>query len=236
MLVFSVSFQKTLTETRQSKKETTKIQRCSEPRVQQMSTVDQTATIPRTRESSLDPGVQHTATRKTCALVKKLTPTCYVRCTQARHEKQRSTKTKEKHGQREILESRHIRQVPTKRRVEVQSQDRDLLIRDVCTCLAHWEVRAAQNKAIEAQFQMGQAMEKIDLENSWKRTWSQPVNEDRSEETFAGRRGAEACSCRLARRYPPATSPCSGGSCGISRKPTSLPTDPPCSQVPCCYG
>ena len=42
----------------------------------------------------------------------------------------------EKHGQREILESRDIRQVPNKRRVEVQSQNRDLLIRDVCTCLA----------------------------------------------------------------------------------------------------
>ena len=41
-----------------------------------------------------------------------------------------------KHGQREILESRDIRQVPTKRRVEVQSQNRDSLIRDVCTCLA----------------------------------------------------------------------------------------------------
>ena len=43
-----------------------------------------------------------------------------------------------KHGQREILESRDIRQVPTKRRVEVQSQNRDLLTRDVCTCLARW--------------------------------------------------------------------------------------------------
>ena len=42
----------------------------------------------------------------------------------------------------------------------------------------------------------------------------------------------EARSCRLARRYTPATSPCSGGNCGISGKPTSLPTDPPCSQVP----
>ena len=41
-----------------------------------------------------------------------------------------------KYGQREILESRDIRQVPTKRRVEVQSRNRDLLIRDVCTCLA----------------------------------------------------------------------------------------------------
>ena len=98
--------------------------------------VDQIATIPRTRESSWDPGEQHTVTRKTCVLVKKLPPTCNVRCTQARHEKQRSTKTKEKHAQRGILESRDIRQVPTKKRVEVQSQNRDLLIRDVCTCLA----------------------------------------------------------------------------------------------------
>ena len=37
-----------------------------------------------------------------------------------------------KHGQREKLESRDIRQIPTKRRVEVQSQNRDLLIRDLC--------------------------------------------------------------------------------------------------------
>ena len=36
-----------------------------------------------------------------------------------------------KHGQREILERRDIRQVLNKRRVEVQSQNRDLLIRDV---------------------------------------------------------------------------------------------------------
>ena len=44
----------------------------------------------------------------------------------------------EKHSQRKILESRDIRQVTNKRRVEVQSQNRDLLIRDVCTCLARW--------------------------------------------------------------------------------------------------
>ena len=87
---------KTLTETRQSKKETTKIQRCSEPRVQLMPTaVDQTATIPRTRECSWDPGEQHTVTRKNVCSRQKLSTTCNVRCTQARHEKQRSTKTKE---------------------------------------------------------------------------------------------------------------------------------------------
>ena len=34
-----------------------------------------------------------------------------------------------KHGQSEILESRDILQVPTKRRVEVQSRNRELLIR-----------------------------------------------------------------------------------------------------------
>ena len=58
---------------------------------------------------------------------------------------QRSTKTEKKHGQREILESRDNRQVRNKRRVEVQSQNRDLLITDVCTCLAHgchWRVGA----------------------------------------------------------------------------------------------
>ena len=48
----------------------------------------------------------------------------------------RTACNKEKHGQHEILESRDIRQVPNKRRVEVQSQNRDMLIRDVCTCLA----------------------------------------------------------------------------------------------------
>ena len=42
----------------------------------------------------------------------------------------------EKHGQREMLQSGDIRQVPDKRRVEVQSQNRDSLMRDVCTCLA----------------------------------------------------------------------------------------------------
>ena len=43
----------------------------------------------------------------------------------------------EKHGQREILECRDIRQVPNKRRVEVQSRNRDLLIRDVCVHVLH---------------------------------------------------------------------------------------------------
>ena len=42
-------------------------------------------------------------------------------------------KDREKHRQREILESRDIRQVPNKRRVEVQCQNRDSLIRDGCT-------------------------------------------------------------------------------------------------------
>ena len=86
---------KTLTETRQSKKETTKIQRCSEPRVQQMSTaVGQTATIPRTRESSQ--GSRRTTYRdqKNGCSRQQLPTTCNVRCTKARHEKQRSSKTK----------------------------------------------------------------------------------------------------------------------------------------------
>ena len=52
---------------------------------------------------------------------------------------------------------------------------------------AHLEVQAVQNKAIEAAFQVGQAMEKCPRSrNCWRRTWSQPVNEDRSEDTFVG--------------------------------------------------
>ena len=127
---------KTLTETKQSKKET-KIQRCSEPRVQQISTaVDQTATIPRTREFPRDPGEQHTVTRKNVYSRQN----CQPRVTfDALIPDARTTFNKdgEKHDQREILDSRDIRQVLNKRRVEVQSHHRDLLIRDVCTCLAH---------------------------------------------------------------------------------------------------
>ena len=41
-------------------------------------------------------------------------------------------KDEEKHGQREILESRDIHQVPDKRRIEVQSQNRKRRV----TCLA----------------------------------------------------------------------------------------------------
>ena len=127
----------TLTETRQSKKETTKIQRCSEPRVQQMSTaVDQTVTIPRTRESSRDPGEQHTVTRKNVCSRQKLPTTCNVRCTQARHEKQRSTKTKKNTVNVKYSRVATFVRFQTKDVVEVQRQNRDLLIRDVCTCLA----------------------------------------------------------------------------------------------------
>ena len=101
-----------------------------------MSTaVDQTATIQRTRESSRDPGEQHTVTRKTCVFVIN----CHPRVTFDAPSQTRETafnKDEGKHGQREILERRDIRQVPNKRYVEVQSQNRDLLIRDVCTCLA----------------------------------------------------------------------------------------------------
>ena len=98
--------------------------------------VDQTATIPRTRESSWDPEEQHTVTRKTCVLVKNRHPR--VTFDAPKPDTRNSVQQRRrKHGQREILESRDIRQVPTKRRTEVQSQNRDLLIRDVCTCLAH---------------------------------------------------------------------------------------------------
>ena len=74
--------------------------------------------------------------QKNVCLVKN----CHPRVTlmlQARYEKQRSTKTKENTVNVKILERRNTRLVPNKRRVEVQSQNRELLIRDVCTCLAH---------------------------------------------------------------------------------------------------
>ena len=97
--------------------------------------VDQTAAIPRTREFPRDPGEKHTVTRKKVCSRQN----CQPRVTFDAPKPDTRTafnKDGEKHGQREILESRDIRQVPNKRRVEVQSQNRDLLIRDVCTCLA----------------------------------------------------------------------------------------------------
>ena len=131
-----------LTETRQSKKETTNIQRCSEPRVQPMSTaVDRTATIPRTRESSRDPEEQKTVTTKNVCSRQRLMLPSETRETAF-------NKDEGKHGQREILERRNIRQVPNKRRVEIQSENRDLLIRDVCTCLAFRGIAHATNVSI----------------------------------------------------------------------------------------
>ena len=112
-----------------------------------MSTaVNQTATTPRTRESSRDPGEQHTVTRKTCVLVKN----CHPRVTfdapkpDTRNSvQQRRRKTT---VNREMLERRNIRQVPNKRRDEVQSKNRDLLVRDVvymsCTTGREARVRA----------------------------------------------------------------------------------------------
>ena len=60
-------------------------------------------------------------------------------------------KDEEKHGQREMLESRDIRQVPNKRRVEVQSQNRDFLIRDVCTRLARGAPGREEGRRREAE-------------------------------------------------------------------------------------
>ena len=72
-----------------------------------------------------------------------------------------------KHGQLEILESRDIRQVPNKRRVEVQSQNRDLLIRDVCTCLARRGEEFASEKQIAGRWHiitLQEASEYVDHE------------------------------------------------------------------------
>ena len=98
--------------------------------------VDQTATIPRAREFPWDPGEQHTVTRKNMCSRQNCQTTCVTFDAPKPDARITFNKDGEKHGQREILKSRDIRQVPNKRRVGVQSQNRDLLIRDVCTCLA----------------------------------------------------------------------------------------------------
>ena len=66
----------------------------------------------------------------------KLPTTWNVRRTQTRSENEVPTKNGEKQDQREILQSRDIRQVHNKRRVEVDCQNRDSLEEDVCSCLA----------------------------------------------------------------------------------------------------
>ena len=82
---------------------------------------------------------------------------------------------RKKHDQREILESRDIRQVPTKRRVEVQSQNRDLLIRDVCTCLAHWRTPPGQGgREILARGEWTSLRSCSSCSNSPSRTCSSP--------------------------------------------------------------
>ena len=82
-------------------------------------------------------GVQKNTFRDQEQLVfsSKLPTTCNVRYTHTRRENNVQQRRR-KHGQREILESRDIRQVPNKRRIEVQSQNRVSLIRDVFTYLA----------------------------------------------------------------------------------------------------
>ena len=90
-----------------------------------------------TKDTSVSAGSRrkHTVTRKNVCSRQN----CQPRVTFDRPKPDARTtfnKDGEKHDQREILESRDIRQMPNKRRVEVQSQNRDSLIRDVCTCLA----------------------------------------------------------------------------------------------------
>ena len=126
---------KTLTETKQSKKET-KIQRCSEPRVQQMvhcCRPDSNDTKD-TRDSA-GSRRKHTVTRKNVCSRQHCQPLLTFD-TPKPDARTAFNKDGEKHGQREPLESRDIRQVPNKRRVDVQGQNRDSLIRDVSTCLA----------------------------------------------------------------------------------------------------
>ena len=95
-----------------------------------------TAEIPKTREFPQDPGVQIPCNEKLVFSSKTANHVVTFIAPRPDARTKFRPKNREKHGQREILESRDIRQVPDKRRVEVQSQNRDLLIRDVCTCRA----------------------------------------------------------------------------------------------------
>ena len=127
---------KTLTETRQSKK--------GDNKDTEMLRATCSADVHRCRPDSNNTkgtrvfaGSRRTTYRdqKNVCSRQKLPPMCNVRHPSQTRETA-FNRDEGKHGQREILESRDIRQVPNKRRVEVQSQNRDLLIRDVCTCLA----------------------------------------------------------------------------------------------------
>ena len=127
---------KTLTETRQS---------TEKKRQQIYSRATCSADVHRcrpdsnnTKDTRVFAGSRRTTYRdqkKTCVLVKN----CHPRVTFDAPKPDAGNSVQQrlrKHGQREILERRNIRQVPNKRRVEVQSQNRDLLICDVCTFLA----------------------------------------------------------------------------------------------------
>ena len=107
----------------------TKIQRCSEPRVRPDSND--------TKDTRVSAGSRrkHTVTRKNVCSRQNCQPRVTFD-TPKQDARTTFNKDGEKHGQREVLENRDIRQVPNNRRVEVQSQNRDSLIRDVCTCLA----------------------------------------------------------------------------------------------------
>ena len=125
----------TLTETSRVKKET-KIQRCSEPRVQQMSTRCRPNSND-TEDTRVSAGSRriHTVTRKNVCSRQDCQPHVTFD-TPKPDARTMFNKDGEKLGQRGILESLNIRQVPNKRHIEVQGQHRDSLIRDVFTCLA----------------------------------------------------------------------------------------------------
>ena len=123
-------------------------------------------------------GSRRTTSRdqKTCVLVKNCQPR--VTFDAPKPEKQRSTKTK-KNTVNVNFSSRDIRQVPNRRRVEVQCQNRDLLIRDVCACLAHMPygppVASLPPTALliilQESYISSQSLPSMPLYNSWQQAY-----------------------------------------------------------------
>ena len=138
MLLISVSFQ-TLTDT-QSQKDT-KLQRCSGPSGARACSPDSNAVDHNsrdTKDTSVSAGSRrkHTVTRKNVYSRQKRPTTCKVRHTQSRRENNVQQRRRKNTVNVKYSRVATFRQVPNKRRVEVQGQNRDSLIRDVRTCLA----------------------------------------------------------------------------------------------------
>ena len=104
-----------------------------------------------------------------------------------------------------MLESRDTRQVPDKRRVEVQSQNRDLLIRDVCTCLARGALGRFTNTGHRNEVLILAEIRSTTFSVLWPRSGrdlrvllvGDRVWASRIQVCFAGSRTRRVCFCTL---------------------------------------